>query len=252
MLPAQARFVNCARLASMCVIAEAASLRVSSQSAGRYAMAQGKSRFVISPRCARLIEAFVCYHYPDTPTANELPLKDGVYDHPIDALRYFFINLRTYRREQDIGFIESNEGRVAFCAEKKKQDWVGGRGESEISQPCCWYKILTKMAHSAYGCGIISANSRLYIINNNYFTITQPDSTREISGKKHVFFAFPGEKQPAQICLYKTSLCLRKTQRFAYNRSKREKDWAAVRREERRELPQPVVIVLNLYAGRFE
>jgi hypothetical protein len=52
----------------------------------------GKSRFVVSPRCARLIEALVCYHYPDTPTGDELPLKDGVYDHPIDALRYFFIN----------------------------------------------------------------------------------------------------------------------------------------------------------------
>jgi hypothetical protein len=52
----------------------------------------GKSRLVISPKCARLIEALTCYHYPDTPTGDELPLKDGVYDHPIDALRYFFIN----------------------------------------------------------------------------------------------------------------------------------------------------------------
>jgi Terminase RNaseH-like domain len=52
----------------------------------------GKSRFVISPKCARLIEALVCYHYPDAPMQKELPLKDGVYDHPIDALRYFFIN----------------------------------------------------------------------------------------------------------------------------------------------------------------
>jgi hypothetical protein len=36
-----------------------------------------------------------CYHYPDPSQAGlagELPLKDGVYDHPIDALRYFFIN----------------------------------------------------------------------------------------------------------------------------------------------------------------
>jgi len=33
------------------------------------------------------------YHYPDFGTAGgELPLKDGLYDHPIDALRYFFIN----------------------------------------------------------------------------------------------------------------------------------------------------------------
>jgi hypothetical protein len=34
-----------------------------------------------------------CYHYPHSATAaGELPLKDGLYDHPIDALRYFFIN----------------------------------------------------------------------------------------------------------------------------------------------------------------
>ncbi len=54
----------------------------------------GKSRLIISPRCQRLIEAMQCYHYPDSSagTASELPLKDGVYDHPIDALRYFFVN----------------------------------------------------------------------------------------------------------------------------------------------------------------
>ena len=36
-----------------------------------------------------------CYHYPDNAGQNrsaELPFKDGVYDHPIDALRYFFVN----------------------------------------------------------------------------------------------------------------------------------------------------------------
>ena len=52
----------------------------------------GQSRFIVSPRCTRLIEALTCYHYPDTPTGDEIPLKDGLYDHPIDALRYFFIN----------------------------------------------------------------------------------------------------------------------------------------------------------------
>jgi hypothetical protein len=52
----------------------------------------GKSRLVISPRCIRLIESLSCYHYPDKPAGKELPLKDGVYDHPIDALRYFFVN----------------------------------------------------------------------------------------------------------------------------------------------------------------
>jgi len=54
----------------------------------------GKSRLVISPRCQRLIEAMRCYHYPESGSAaaGELPLKDGIYDHPIDALRYFFVN----------------------------------------------------------------------------------------------------------------------------------------------------------------
>jgi hypothetical protein len=53
----------------------------------------GKSSLIISPNCPRMIEAMECYHYPpDRNTAGELPLKDGLYDHPIDALRYFFIN----------------------------------------------------------------------------------------------------------------------------------------------------------------
>jgi len=54
----------------------------------------GKNRLLISPNCQRLIEAMRCYHYPDTGSAAtaELPLKDGLYDHPIDALRYFFVN----------------------------------------------------------------------------------------------------------------------------------------------------------------
>ena len=55
----------------------------------------GASRFVVNPRCVRLIEALQCYHYPDANKArrtSELPDKDGLYDHPIDALRYFFVN----------------------------------------------------------------------------------------------------------------------------------------------------------------
>ncbi len=55
----------------------------------------GKSRLVISARCQRLIEAMRCYHYPEGGAAgSELPLKDGLYDHPIDALRYFFVNYK--------------------------------------------------------------------------------------------------------------------------------------------------------------
>jgi len=56
-----------------------------------------RSRLVISSRCCRLIEAMRCYHYPEpgsVAAAGELPLKDGLYDHPIDALRYFFINYK--------------------------------------------------------------------------------------------------------------------------------------------------------------
>jgi hypothetical protein len=54
----------------------------------------GQSRLVISPGCERLIEAMRCYHYPEGTGqgATELPLKNGLYDHPIDALRYFFVN----------------------------------------------------------------------------------------------------------------------------------------------------------------
>ena len=55
----------------------------------------GASRLVISARCQRLIEAMRCYHYPESgKAASELPLKDGLYDHPIDALRYFFVNYK--------------------------------------------------------------------------------------------------------------------------------------------------------------
>jgi len=54
----------------------------------------GKSSLIISPRCVRLIEALQCYHYPESAGSRELPLKDGVYDHPIDALRYFFVNYK--------------------------------------------------------------------------------------------------------------------------------------------------------------
>ncbi|MDO8302413.1 MAG: hypothetical protein Q7T18_04135, partial [Sedimentisphaerales bacterium] len=58
---------------------------------------RGESSLLISPRCQKLIESLRCYHYPDYTDARpcvstELPQKDGVYDHSIDALRYFFVN----------------------------------------------------------------------------------------------------------------------------------------------------------------
>ena len=48
----------------------------------------------MDPKCRQLIEAMRCYHYPPNvgQQGKELPKKDGVYDHPIDALRYFFVN----------------------------------------------------------------------------------------------------------------------------------------------------------------
>ncbi|MDD5458550.1 MAG: hypothetical protein PHF37_04070 [Phycisphaerae bacterium] len=54
----------------------------------------GKSNLLISNKCRLLIEAMRCYHYPEINCGpqSELPLKDGVYDHYIDALRYFFVN----------------------------------------------------------------------------------------------------------------------------------------------------------------
>ena len=58
-----------------------------------------KVRLVVSPRCVRLIEALNCYHYPDEITTDaEVPAKDGIYDHPIDALRYFFVSYLSRRR----------------------------------------------------------------------------------------------------------------------------------------------------------
>jgi phage terminase large subunit len=54
----------------------------------------GSHRLLIDPRCQKLITAMQCYHYPPKSAAgfSELPQKDGLYDHPIDALRYFFVN----------------------------------------------------------------------------------------------------------------------------------------------------------------
>ena len=58
----------------------------------------GDHSLVIDPKCRHLIEAMHCYHYPDCPGQdNELPVKDGVYDHSIDALRYFLINYEASR-----------------------------------------------------------------------------------------------------------------------------------------------------------
>lgn len=57
--------------------------------------AAGNPTLFIHPRCQNLIKAMQSYRYPDEAT-DELPLKDGVNDHPIDALRYLYINSQKY------------------------------------------------------------------------------------------------------------------------------------------------------------
>jgi hypothetical protein len=58
------------------------------------APAEGPPKLVISARCEYLIRAFEGLHYQrlGTGAMSEQPEKDGVHDHLIDALRYFFVN----------------------------------------------------------------------------------------------------------------------------------------------------------------
>ena len=54
--------------------------------------ASGEARLLIDPRCKGLIAAMRGYRYPEG--GGENPHKDGVHDHPIDALRYYFVNVQ--------------------------------------------------------------------------------------------------------------------------------------------------------------
>ncbi len=58
------------------------------------APADGKVRLKISSKCQHLIRSFNGYRYKKQACdqLSELPYKDGVHDHTIDALRYFFVN----------------------------------------------------------------------------------------------------------------------------------------------------------------
>ena len=51
-------------------------------------------KLIIHPRCVNLIQAVEMYRYPEPKgdIKSEIPLKDGISDHWIDALRYFFMN----------------------------------------------------------------------------------------------------------------------------------------------------------------
>jgi len=52
--------------------------------------AAGSPTLFIHPRCKQLIQAMRSYRYGEK--TGEKPLKDGVNDHPIDALRYWLVN----------------------------------------------------------------------------------------------------------------------------------------------------------------
>ncbi|MBN1846898.1 MAG: hypothetical protein JW810_14525 [Sedimentisphaerales bacterium] len=56
--------------------------------------AVGGTNLLIAPRCPRLIQAFQQLRYQRLAggSLSEQPEKDGVHDHLIDALRYFFVN----------------------------------------------------------------------------------------------------------------------------------------------------------------
>ena len=58
------------------------------------APADGPGRLFISPKCENLIRAMLELHYAKGANGIllEVPEKDGVHDHVIDALRYFFVN----------------------------------------------------------------------------------------------------------------------------------------------------------------
>ncbi len=65
--------------------------------------ANGTPHIFVSPHCKRLIADFRGYHYPENTkgTAFELPQKDGIHDHTMDALRY-----------------------LVMALEKKKSNWI--------------------------------------------------------------------------------------------------------------------------------
>lgn len=58
--------------------------------------ATGRVQLRISPRCRKLIADFNRYHWA---SQGDLPQKDGLSDHSMDALRYFFVNLDSAREE---------------------------------------------------------------------------------------------------------------------------------------------------------
>ena len=57
---------------------------------GRLYNVEGKTHLFITDNCTKTIQAFEGYHYPEREgEQKEEPEKDGVHDHPMDALRYY-------------------------------------------------------------------------------------------------------------------------------------------------------------------
>lgn len=58
------------------------------------------ARLIINPKCTGLIHALQSLRYKRIANAiSEQPLKDGVHDHVVDALRYFFVNRFAHKLE---------------------------------------------------------------------------------------------------------------------------------------------------------
>ena len=58
--------------------------------------ANGDTHFFVAPKCKGSIQSYENYRYPENKTdqrIKEEPLKDGVFDHICDALRYGICNL---------------------------------------------------------------------------------------------------------------------------------------------------------------
>ena len=66
--------------------------------------ASGKPHLFIDPHCERLISDFRGYHYPENATgiASELPEKDNIHDHTMDAVRYLITGLAQGQRKWTI------------------------------------------------------------------------------------------------------------------------------------------------------
>jgi hypothetical protein len=66
----------------------------------RFVDADGNVHLKIAARCVKTIEALQGYHYPEKDgEQSEEPEKDGTFDHPMDALRYY----TTYRHARRPG-----------------------------------------------------------------------------------------------------------------------------------------------------